>query len=81
MGRRWPRLEFSAEALREVVRERGMTAEELGREAGLSERMVDGLMRGDFRSPLIWAYYRIADVLGMTLDELFEETFEAVPRA
>jgi transcriptional regulator with XRE-family HTH domain len=57
--------------LRETRRDRGLTLDDVAREAGLTKSFVSAVERGG-TSPSIGSLYRICEVLGIPVASLFE---------
>jgi transcriptional regulator with XRE-family HTH domain len=67
---RWP-ARLVGGRLREARQGRDMTQEDVAREAGLTKSFVSAVERGE-TSPSIGSLYRLCEVLGVSIAELFE---------
>lgn len=63
-------LQGLGQALQEARDQRGLTQEALSLETGVHRNYIGGIERGE-RSPSVAAVVKLADVLGVTLSELF----------
>jgi HAD superfamily hydrolase (TIGR01509 family) len=66
--------------LQEVRRDKSMTQQELCQKAGLSYSTLAKIERGAIKSPSIFTILSIANVLGVTLDELLGSIASGTPR-
>lgn len=69
---RWP-ARLVGGRLREARQGRDMTQDDVAREAGLTKSFVSAVERGE-TSPSIGSLYRLCEVLGVSIAELFETT-------
>jgi transcriptional regulator with XRE-family HTH domain len=67
---RWP-ARLVGGRLREARQSRDMTQDDVAREAGLTKSFVSAVERGE-TSPSIGSLYRLCEVLGVSIAELFE---------
>jgi len=67
---RWP-ARLVGGRLREARQGRGMTLDDVAREAGLTKSFVSAVERGE-TSPSIGSLYRLCEVLGVSIAALFE---------
>jgi transcriptional regulator with XRE-family HTH domain len=67
---RWP-ARLVGGRLREARQRRDMTQDDVAREAGLTKSFVSAVERGE-TSPSIGSLYRLCEVLGVSIAELFE---------
>ena len=60
------------EALRHLMRERGVKQVELARAIGRSRSYVSQLMSGEVKEPLLSTAYAIADALGVKVQDFLD---------
>lgn len=72
--RRWPRRDWDPESFEIVCRVNGTSPEEVERECRLKEGRLEDLAESGW-NPFIWEFARMADVLGMSMDDLYDEAF------
>lgn len=60
---------IDTEKVKKLLEEKNMTQAQLGDNVGVTESMISHMLRG-FKKPSLEVAKRIADTLGVTLDEL-----------
>lgn len=57
------------DVLAEMIEERGYTQSRLARESGVSRQSINRIIAGEVKDPRLPLAFRLADVLGVPLDE------------
>lgn len=71
---RWPRRDWDPEAFEAVCRSVGTTPGEVERECRLRHGRLEDIAEHGWQ-PYIWEFARMADVLAISMDDLYEESF------
>lgn len=70
----WPRRNWDPEAFEAVCRTEGTDPLAVERECRLKSGRLDELADNGW-NPLVWEFARMADVLDMSMDDLYDEAF------
>lgn len=75
MDGRWPRIDWNPDRARELFASHGLYEEEVEKRCRLLRGRFAAL-REHGMSPQFWELWRMADLLGIPLEELAEEAFD-----
>jgi transcriptional regulator with XRE-family HTH domain len=64
------------ECLKTIRKKRGLSQQKLAEEAGLSYVMIAKIEQGVTKEPSVMSMMKLADVLGVSLDELVGRTLD-----